>query len=325
MSSTAFTRRGIYKSAFVRRIALWVDEIPHPPLAIEISASRIAGVRFTRTGGLDGFAVEELPAGAIAPSAVETNIANPGAVQKVMESVVSRLQGQDLDATLLLPDPVIRVFVQHFDQFPRSPEDAIPMLRWKLKKSVPFEAEETLISYMRQPPRENGVDVVTGLARLRIVREYEALAETFGLRPGVVMSSSLAAVELLGERRSTLLARISGSSLTTAIVRDGVLCRYRCTELPAEASFLTPQTLLEEIFPLAAYYQDTWQAGVQLVRVSGLGNRLSEFAGPLEEEFHCPVRALSGANATDAYGGEEIRPLAERELDGLIGWIAHRG
>ena len=48
------------------------------------------------------------------------------------------------------------------------------MLRWKLKKSVPFEVDETLISYMRQAPREDGVDVVTALARLRIVREYEA-------------------------------------------------------------------------------------------------------------------------------------------------------
>ena len=62
------------------------------------------------------------------------------------------------------------------------------MLRWKLKKSVPFEADETVISYMRQAPREDGVDVVTALARLRIVREYEALAEGAGLYPGVVMS-----------------------------------------------------------------------------------------------------------------------------------------
>ncbi len=109
------------------------------------------------------------------------------------------------------------------------------MLRWKLKKSVPFEADETVISYMRQAPREDGVDVVTALARLRIVREYEALAEGAGLYPGVVMSSSLAAITLLDDRQPTLLARVSGLALTTAIVREGVLCGYRCTELPAHA------------------------------------------------------------------------------------------
>ena len=74
------------------------------------------------------------------------------------------------------------------------------MLRWKLKKSVPFEVDETLISYMRQSPREEGVDIVTALARLRIIREYEALAEGANLYPGVVLSSSLAAITLLDDK-----------------------------------------------------------------------------------------------------------------------------
>jgi len=99
------------------------------------------------------------------------------------------------------------------------------MLRWKLKKSVPFEADETLISYMRQAPREAGVDVCQpALARLRIIREYESLVEGVGLHPGVVLSASLAAISLLEDEKPTLLARVSGSTLTTAIVRRGVLC-----------------------------------------------------------------------------------------------------
>src|SRR5260370_30998699 len=98
---------------------------------------------------------------------------------------------------MILPDTVIRVFVQHFEEFPRSAAEAEPMLRWKLKKSVPFEADETVISYMRQPARGDGVDVVTALARLRIVREYESLVESARLYPRVVLSSSLAAISLL--------------------------------------------------------------------------------------------------------------------------------
>ena len=101
-----------------------------------------------------------------------------------VSNACARLKAKDEDIALILPDPVIRVFVQHFDEFPRSTQEAEPMLRWKLKKSVPFEVDETLISFMRQSPREDGVDIVTALARLRIVREYEALAETAELRPG---------------------------------------------------------------------------------------------------------------------------------------------
>jgi len=49
-------------------------------------------------------------------------------------SAIDRLRGRDEDVAMILPDPVIRVFVQHFEEFPRSPQEAIPMLRWKLKK-----------------------------------------------------------------------------------------------------------------------------------------------------------------------------------------------
>jgi type IV pilus assembly protein PilM len=309
----------------VRRVARWLEGTPHPPLAIEIGLDRVAGARWTRTGSVDSYSVEVLPPGALVPSAVETNILNGAALKTAIASVCTRLRAKDESVALILPDPVIRVFVQHFDDFPRSKAEADPMLRWKLKKSVPFEVDETLISYMRQAPREAGVDVVTALARLRIIREYESLAEAAGLYPGVVLSSSLAAIALVEEHRPTLLARVSGPSLTTAIVREGVLCGYRCTELPARGADLTPSMLLEDIYPVAAYYQDTWQEGIQSVRVAGLGARLPEFVRPLEEEFHCEVHALLHAAVSEGRIPADARPLADRELDGLVGWMLHRG
>jgi len=325
LSSTAGFRQGIYQFELVRRVARWLDAMPYASLAIEVAADRVAAARWSRAGALDGYAVELLPVGALVPSAVEPNVVNSAVVKSAVANVCDRLRARDEDVAMILPDTVIRVFVQHFEEFPRSPAEAVPMLRWKLKKSVPFEADETLISYMRQAPREAGVDVVTALARLRIIREYESLAEGIGLRPGVVLSSSLAAISLLEDEKPTLLARVSGSSLTTGIVRRGVLCGYRCTELPAYGANLTPQMLLEEIFPVAAYYQDTWQETIQSVRVAGLGSRLAEFIRPLEDEFHCDVRSLLSSAISDGRVKEDARPLADRDLEGLIGWmLQHR-
>jgi type IV pilus assembly protein PilM len=325
LSSTAAFRQGIYQFEWVRRVARWLDAMPNVSVAIEVALDRVAAARWSRTGSLDGYAVESLPVGALIPSAVETNIVNAAAVKAAVANVCGRLRSRDEDVAMILPDTVIRVFVQHFEEFPRSADEAVPMLRWKLKKSVPFEADETLISYMRQAPRESGIDVVTALARLRIIREYESLVEGIGLRPGVVLSSSLAAISLLEDEKPALLARVSGSALTTAIVRRGVLCGYRCTELPAQGAYLTPQMLLEEIFPVAAYYQDTWQETIQSVRVAGLGARLPEFVRPLEDEFHCDVRSLLHSAVSDGRIKEDARPLADRELEGLIGWMLQRG
>jgi len=321
LNSDFGVRKGIYKSGLVRRVAHWMDDIASPFFALEILPTQVAGVRVSRSASVDAFAVQSLPAGSIRPSAVEANVASPAAVEAAVKEVAGQLGARHKLVALLVPDPVVRVFVQHFDEFPRSAADAVPMLRWKLKKSVPFEVEETLISYMRQAPREEGVDIVTALARLRIVREYEALAEAAELVPGVVLSSALAAISLVDDSKAAMLARVSGLSLTTAIVRENILCGYRCTDLPADASTLTPAVLLEEIFPMAAYYQDTWGEGLQSVNLSGLGRRVADFVGPLEAELHCTVRALGTAAFSQGRAGADTRPLAEREMDGLMGWV----
>jgi type IV pilus assembly protein PilM len=319
-------RQGIYQSGVVRKMARWLDAIPHPLIACEIAADYVAAARWTRGGmGLDGFAVEALPPGAVFPTPVENNIVDASEVRSAVGRVFSRLRAKNEDIALLLPDSVIRVFVLHFDVFPRKAEEAIPMLRWRLKKSVPFEAEETLISYMRQNPKEDGVDIVTALARLRIVREYESLVESVGLTPGVVMSSTLAAVPLLPDDRPSLLARVAGSTLTTAIVREGMLCGYRCITLPADARQVTPTALLDEIYPLVAYYKDSWSEGIAQVRLAGLYDRLGEFQDPFERELQCPVRSLlSGASEEGRIRSDE-QPLVDRGLEALIGWTLNRG
>jgi len=326
LSEANSIRQGVYQSPIIRRVARWLDASPHPLIACEIALDYVAAARWTRTGtGLDGVAVEPLPPGSILPTAAEVNLVDAAQVRAAVGRVFARLRAKNETVALLLPDAVIRVFVLHFDVFPRKSEEAIPMLRWRLKKSVPFEAEETLISYMRQAPRGDGVDIVTGLARLRIVREYESLVESVGMAPGVVMSSTLAALPLLSDERPALLARVAGSTLTTAIVREGVLCGYRCISLPADAQHLTPQALLDEIYPLAAYYQDSWSEGIAQVRLAGLGDRTEVFREPLERELHCPVGSLLTAASTEGRIGNDEHPLAERGLDALIGWTLNRG
>jgi type IV pilus assembly protein PilM len=316
---------GIYRSSLVRRITHWLDAIPHPLLACEIAPDYVAAVRWKHGGkDLEAFSIEPLPPGAIVPSAVESNLAVMDVVRTAVMKTVGRLGGGAQEVALLLPDPVIRVFVLHFDSFPRSKEEALPILQWKLKKSVPFEAEETLISHMRQAPREDGVEIVTALARLRIVREYEHLAESAGLVPAVVLSSTLAALPLVDDSEPSLLARVVGTSLTTAIVRDGSLCGYRCTDLPIDSRQLSPQNLLDEIYPLTAYFQDTWQEDIRRVCLAGLGERTESFRSLLEQELHCPVESLLRSASGSGRIPADAQPLCDRQLEGLVGWMLNR-
>ena len=66
------------------------------------------------------------------------------------------------------------------------------MLRWRLKKSVPFDVEETVVSWMRQAGPQGNLEVVTAIARKGIIREYEEIIESLGARNVIVLSSTLA-------------------------------------------------------------------------------------------------------------------------------------
>ncbi len=313
-------------TGLVGGVTRWLDVLPHPALVCEIAPEHVAVARWTRGGrALEAFAVEPLPAGAIVPSPTEANLANAGAVRVALERILSRVHPKGHELALLVPDPVVRVFILPFDTFPKRPDEAIPLLRWRLKKSVPFDVGETVVSYWAQPPRGQGIDVVAALAWQRILREYEELVEAVGVAPGVVLSSTLATLPLLEEGRTTLLARLSGASLTTVIVRDSILCVYRCTEMGAGADGLAPQALLDEIYPAVAYCQDTLQENVEQIRLAGLGKRYADFRQKVEREMGCPVRPLLVSAALGDKLAEELRPLLDQQLDALVGWRMNRG
>jgi type IV pilus assembly protein PilM len=324
LTKTATSQDQNIKVGVAQRMRQWLDAMPWPPVAIEISWDRISAVRWSRAGDVEGITIEPLAAGMIVPSAVEINIVDSVGVRSAMAQACKRIKAKDEYAALLLPDSVIRIFVQHFDEFPRAPQEAIPLLRWKLKKSVPFEMTDAVLSYVPQPSREGGFDIVTTIARLRVIREYEELVESVGLHAGVVSGSSLAALALLDSRSPTLVARVSDRSLTTATIRGGALCGYRCTELPVRGADLSPQALLDEIYPFAAYYHDAWHEKIESVYLSGIGRRFSEFAAPIQKEFHCKVQPLLRTNPDHSRISQAARPLAEAGLDGLLGWMLGR-
>ena len=225
---------------------------------------------------------------------------------------------------LLIPDPVVRVFILPFETLPRSADEALPLLRWRLKKSVPFDVDETVVSWMRQTGKENALEIVTAVARQRIVREYEDLVEPLDVKSRVILSSTLSTLPLLADSGSTLLVRMSGRSMTTVIIRDSNLSIYRSTEMAADPAALDVQSMLDEIFPAVAFYQDTWGNSPDRARITGFGAREEVFRRALAEELKCPVGSL--AQSEHAVPLEaSARDLLQHDLDPLVGWMLNEG
>jgi type IV pilus assembly protein PilM len=325
LNSLETTRSGLDRVPFARRLGHWLGALPHPSLVCEIAPTHVAAARWRhRRLALDASSVEPLEEGVIVPSPIEANIVNREAVRSALQRVLNRISGRGPDVALLVPDPVVRVFILPFDTFPRRQEEGLALLRWRLKKSVPFDIEETIVSGMRQQGRTGGVEIVAALARQKILQEYESILEACGLAPGVVLSSTLAALPLMDAGGATLLARSSGRSLTTAIAQGETLCVFRTTEMTAVAAQFEPRQLLDEIFPAIAYYQDTWGGNISRVRLGGLGDRFDDFQNAVGAELGCAVLPLD-ADRGDGAVPVDVENLMRHDLDALVGWALNRG
>jgi type IV pilus assembly protein PilM len=309
----------------VRRIERWLNAMPHPSLVIEISSTHVAAAQWSKVGGhLEAYAIEPLPIGAVMASPVDANVIQPEAVRSALRKVLNRVPPRGAPMVLLIPDPVVRVFILPFETLPRRADEALPLLRWRLKKSVPFDVDETVVSWMRQAGKEGALEVVAAVARQRIVREYEDLVEPLDVKSRVILSSTLSILPLLPDSGSTLLVRMSGKTMTTVIVRDSNLSIYRSTEMASDPAALDVQAMLDEIFPAVAFYQDTWGDSPDRARITGFGAREEVFRRALAGELKCPVGAL--ADSENALLLESsAKDLLQHDLDSLVGWMLNEG
>ncbi|HEX4076353.1 MAG TPA: hypothetical protein VHX49_13205 [Candidatus Acidoferrales bacterium] len=314
-----------YQIGLVRRLDRWLHAMPHPSLVVEIASGHVAAARWgAGHGALEDVVVESLPAGSVMPSTVDNNITQPDALRGALRRALDRIPTRGATITLLVPDPVVRVFILPFENLPRRADEALPLLRWRLKKSVPFDVDETVVSWMRQPARDGTLELVTAVARQRIVREYEEIVESAGASIGVLLSSTLSSLPLLEERGATLLVRLSGKTLTSVIVHGSNLCVYRSTDMPADVALLDPQVVLDEVFPAIAYYQDNWDAPVDRVRFAGFAAREQIFRAAFASELRIPVASMNEAEAAQALS-EPAKDLIRHGLDALAGWMLNAG
>ena len=122
-----------------------------PKLACEIAADRVIAGRLADKGGhLEVCATRELAPGAVVPDLLENNLRQRDAVRNGIEAALSGVAGRSRDVIAIVPDAAVRVVLVEFDSLPSDTEEAIGVVRFRLKKSLPFDVEKAKISYHAQ-------------------------------------------------------------------------------------------------------------------------------------------------------------------------------
>jgi hypothetical protein len=231
---------------------------PEAPLAaVEVRPRSIGIVRAARERGRLGVAAVAslaLPEGALSLSVSQPNLKEPDAFRDVLRSLAEKAgMAAGGRVGLVLPDTVARVALVPVAEIKtRRKADVEEMVRFRLRKTVPFDTRESEVACLF--PGAGGSMAVTAAISRPVLLEYEDACRSVGLFPGLVELSGLA---LLGAQPhgagDRLLVNWEEGYVSLILARDGwpLLVRTLVGEPAA-----SPEDVGREVANTALYHRE---------------------------------------------------------------------
>jgi type IV pilus assembly protein PilM len=288
-----------------------LHESPAPAAAVEIAANRVAAASLERRGAqavVSAHASEPLPEGAVTPALTGTNVHDRATVLGALTRVLDRI-GRPRRIGLVVPDVIARVSLLKFERVPPRAQDLDQLVRWQVKKGLPFPIEDAQVSYVSAMRSDEGHEFLVSLARRDVVLEYESLCADAGAHAGIVDLATLNVINavLAGSNppgADWLLVNVAGGYTSIALLRgrDIIFFRNRAAD--------TEGTLADLVHQTAMYYEDRLKgAGLSRVMLAGAAAaeanqvlEIDQIRRSLEERLRTPVDTVdprAGAALTD--------------------------
>jgi type IV pilus assembly protein PilM len=248
-----------------------------PRLACEITS---AGVVAGRPGHAEHEIVSSfapLRPGVLAAGLKPPNFIDRAAVAGALRQALDEISLKESQVTVVIPDAAVRVLLLDFDMLPAKAAEAVPIIRFRLRKLVPFEVEDAAVSYQVMPGKPGLVRVIVAVSPAAVLEEYESAVREAGYEPGAVLPSTMAALAAVSVQEPSLVINRNGSSVTTAITRQNELLLHRTLELtekelmPEENTLLAAEELQQSVSVAVAYFEDTLQTTPRQLLSCGLG------------------------------------------------------
>lgn len=212
-----------------------------PRLAVEIRAEGVVAARAEDAAALlTAVARADVAEGAVAPGLKAGNIVDRAGVVAAVRTVLDEVAGKSSDrsvgrdVTVVVPDAAVRVLLLDFDQLPSKPAEALPVVRFRLKKLLPFDADTASVSYQVMSSERTLVRVIAVAMPKDVLHEYEDAVTAAGYLPGAVLPSTLAVLAGLDATEvAALVVNVGMGGVTTAIVKGGILLLHRSLDLTA--------------------------------------------------------------------------------------------
>ena len=287
---------------------------PRPRVACEVSAERVVAARAgAGAQSLEAVSAQNLAAGTVTPGLQNANIGARDALVTALRDSLAPVAGRFRDITLVIPDASTRILLLDFDTLPDEPEDADSVVRFRLKKSLPFDVDASAVSFDRYAADE-GVRAVVAVTPRSVLEEYEAVVREAGYNPGAVLPSMIAALGVVDGARPTMVIKVELGTTTFAIVDQNQLLLYRSLENGGTA--VTGDSLVDDVNTSLVYFEDRYGISVDRVLVTGV-----QSAQALQTAFgssNIQVEDLISSSLAGAGAGTVARPALAGVAGALV-------
>jgi len=261
----------------------------YPPVALEVDQREAVLVRVRPRrkdrAVLEAYQVRALPEEGAVPSLVRAG----GSQNDLLRTLRALFEGTGTRpgrVSLILPDNLAKVSIVTLPERPPSRKQLLEVLRFKLRKAVPFRLEEATLAYQVLPGGAEGVDVLVAVMLRSVVDQYELPLVAAGARPGLVELATSSLFNLLrprmekaGDGASDLaLLNCTGSYFTLVIAREGRPVFFRCKSFtPAAEEAAGNGMIARELASSLSYYEEKLQGtGIATTWVRSTARPLDE-------------------------------------------------
>jgi type IV pilus assembly protein PilM len=244
-----------------------------------------------------------VPSGVIELSMLEPNLKESEGLAGFLRQLLDQAGVRGRRIALTLPDTLAHISVEDLPEAAGARGDVAELLRFRLKKTLPFAADQARIAFQSLPGRNTSY--FTGVMHEQVVSQYEDLLEGLGFHVGVVETSTLSLLNLLRPvvekgvppGADYFLLNIEEDYFTFVIARDKLPVLLRTLGNRSGGRVGTGQyeadELVRELIPTLIYYREKL-GGDSPARVyyRSLRTDLVDLPGLLEGQLEAPVEPI---------------------------------
>jgi type IV pilus assembly protein PilM len=242
-----------------------------PRLAAEITLAGVVAAR--QEHSLDAAAITAfapLLPGSVVPSLAAANFPHPERLVAALKQALDQVVERDRKLTLVIPDAAVRVLLLDFDSLPDKAAEALPIIRFRLRKLLPFEVDDAAISYQAMASDGGQVRALVAVTPNAVLAEYEGVVREAGYEPGAVLPSTLCALAAIEDHSDALVINQNSACITTAITKQNEVLLHRTLELPEHAGNDIPD-IQQAVSVAIAYFEDSLNVPLESLFYVGPG------------------------------------------------------